>query len=57
MEKEISFNEAMEIARAKDGEFKVIYDNGKIEYIDQYDGLDGLKFKDFFNAKFYKDYE
>jgi hypothetical protein len=53
-EPEITFSEAIELI--KNGRcFKVIYENGKTEYIDQYDGLDGIKFKDFFNAKFYVD--
>jgi hypothetical protein len=54
-ETEIGFHEAIEIIR-NEGEVKVEYQDGKINYIDQFDGLDGLRFRDFFEAKFYTNY-
>lgn len=49
---EINFDEAVEIIR-KNGEVKVEYKNGKVEYLGKSNLLNGVSFKDLFNAKFY----
>lgn len=53
---EITFHEAYD--RIIKGEtVKFIYIDSSIDYMDKYDGLDDLKFKDFAEAKFYVNYE
>lgn len=56
MEKEITFIEAIQIIEKDNGEFKVVYEDRTIEFIDKYDGLDGLTFDKLFKAKFYTNY-